>query len=444
MTAHERLREDLERIEKRAHALNPLRKHWRGEPDTAFLSESSRKALEGRLSTLSVNFPRLLVNSYVDRMNLTGWTDEDGQPDAGAWNRHRAAGLVHRAELVHTDRLMYGAAYVTVWPERCGPAVVLDNPFTMTVDMDPLTGDVSRAVRTWRHAGAQHALVIDAETVTRWRCDAPDLGAAGEWCVVGKPSPSAFTADGLVPVVPFVRRMSTDDHTGTSVAADILDLTDAENKLMADAMVTSESYARPRRWATGLEIQEDDDGNPVDPFGRDRSLQSEDPDTRFGQFDPARLDSYADMSATITQMIGAITGLPAHYLGLHGDQPAAAEGVRAAEAQLTSRVFSELRAMDLPWSRVAGLVALAADRDMAAPPRLEPVWASPEIRTPGQAADAAAKLHGIGVPLRSLLSETMGWTPEQVDAAMADRRDELVDRAAAGLSVTTRGTSGRQ
>src|SRR5690625_6881461 len=97
---------------------------------------------------------------------------------------------------------------------------------------------------------------------------------------------------------------------------------------MQDAMVTSESYARPRRWATGLEIQEDDDGNPVDPFGRDRSLQSEDPETRFGQFDPARLDSYGDMSATITQMIGAITGLPAHYLGLHGDQPAAAEGVR--------------------------------------------------------------------------------------------------------------------
>src|SRR5699024_3308982 len=112
------------------------------------------------------------------------------------------------------------------------------------------------------------------------------------------------------PVVPFIRHMSSDDHHGTSVAADILDLTDAQNKLMADAMVTSESYARPRRWATGLEIEEDEDGNPVDPFGRDRSLRSEDPDTKFGQFDPARLDSYADMSATITQMVGAMTGLP--------------------------------------------------------------------------------------------------------------------------------------
>lgn len=434
MTAQQDLRDDLERIEQRAHALDAYRKHWRGRPDTAFMTRASRDALDDRLATLSINFPRLLVTSYVDRMNLTGWTGPDGSPDAAAWGRHRAAGLVARAELIHTDRLMYGSAYVTVWPERTGPAVVLDNPFTMTVDMDPLTGSVRRAVRTWKHRGAQHALVIDAEKVTRWRCDAPELGSAGEWRVVGTPSPSAFTADGIVPVVPFVRRMSTDDHAGTSVAADILDLTDAENKLMADAMVTSESYARPRRWATGLEIQEDDDGNIIDPFGRDRSLQSEDPDTRFGQFDPARLDSYADMSATITQMVGAMTGLPAHYLGLHGDQPAAAEGVRAAEAQLTSRVFSELRAMDEPWSRVAGLVALAADRDLVDAPRLEPVWASPEIRTPGQAADAAAKLHGIGVPLRSLLSTTMGWSPDQVQTAMDDRRSDLVDRAAANVT----------
>ena len=434
MTAQQDLRDDLERIEQRTHALGGLRKHWQGRPDTAFMSEASRDALDDRLGRLSINFPRLLVTSYVDRMNLTGWKGEDGNPDSAAWARHRAAGLVARSELLHTDRLMYGAAYVTVWPEPSGPAVVLDNPFSMTVDEDPLTGTVRRAVRTWKHRGRQHALVIEADTITRWETSAPDLGSAGEWRVVGRPMDSAFSADGLVPVVPFIRRMSTDDHDGTSVAADILDLTDAENKLMADAMVTSESYARPRRWATGLEIQEDDEGREIDPFAKGRSLQSEDPETKFGQFDPARLDSYADMSATITQMVGAMTGLPAHYLGLHGDQPAAAEGVRAAEAQLTSRVFSELRAMDAPWSRVAGLLALAGDRDLIRPPLLEPVWSSPEIRTPGQASDAAAKLHGIGVPLRSLLTNTMGWTPDQVDAALDARRGDLVDRAAANIT----------
>src|SRR5699024_4024126 len=183
---------------------------------------------------------------------------------------------------------------------------------------------------------------------------------------------------------------------------------------------------------------EDEDGNPVDPFGRDRSLQSEDPDTRFGQFDPARLDSYADMSATITQMVGAMTGLPPHYLGLHGDQPAAAEGVRAAEAQLTSRVYSELLHLDQPWARTAALLELAADRDKITPTTYRPEWAHPEPRTPGLAADAVQQLHAMGVALASMLPETMGWTPEQVTTALARRRDDLVDRAAAGLSVMGR------
>ena len=434
MTELDQLRADLDRIDQRRQKLAPLRKHWQGEPDTAFMSKASRDALDNRLARMSINFPRLLVTSYVDRMNLTGWTGPDGTPDAEAWQRWRAAGMVEGAELVHTDRLMYGAAYVTVWPEAAGPVPVLDSALTMTTDMDPLTGAVSRAVRTWTHRGRAHALVIEADSITRWRCDTEDGGAAGDWRPVTPPTLSPWGADGIVPVVPFIRRQSIGDYDGTSVAADILDLTDAENKIMADALVTSEAYARPRRWATGLEIEEDDDGNPVDPFARGRSLQSEDPDTRFGQFDPARLDSYADMSATITQLVGAMTGLPAHYLGLHGDQPAAAEGVRAAEAQLTSRVFSELRAMDRPWARVAGLLQLAADRDRAEATTYTPEWASPEIRTPGQAADAAAKLHGIGVPLAALLSNTLGWEPTDVEAAMAARRGELVERAAGAVA----------
>src|SRR5699024_4541501 len=124
-----------------------------------------------------------------------------------------------------------------------------------------------------------------------------------------------------------IREQSSDDTDGTSAVADVLDLSDALAKLLADAMVTSEHYARPRRWATGLEIEENEDGTPVDPFRKESHLQSEDPDTKFGQFPGSTLDGYTDMIATLTQQIGSLTGLPPHYLGLHGDQPANADGV---------------------------------------------------------------------------------------------------------------------
>ena len=421
MTELQDLRDDLERIETREHALRDLRAHWNGDPGTAFLSEKSKQALASQLTRLSINFPRLLVSSFVDRMNLTGFTMNGNEPAPRAWERHRRTGLQSRADLVHTDRLMYGAAYVTVWPERTGPAVVLDNPFSMTVDEDPLTGVVSRATRTWTHRGVSHALVIEADRVSRWRSENSEGGAAGHWQRVPGPELSPWGADGIVPVVPFIRRVSSDDQDGTSVAVDILDLTNAENKLIQDAMVTSESFARPRRWATGLEIQEDENGNEIDPFANERTMQSEDPETEFGQFAQARLDNYSDLSATITQLIGAMTGLPAHYLGLHGDQPAAAEGVRAAEAQLTLRVRSELEQLTAPWGRVATLVDLADNRDIMQPTAYLPTFASPDIRTTAQDADAAAKLHGIGVPLASVLADPMGWTPEQINAATEQR-----------------------
>src|SRR5699024_5824568 len=88
ITAHHQLTDDLERIEQRTRVIDTRRKDWEGRPDTAFMAKSARDALDHRLGRLSINFPRLLVTSYVDRMTLTGWTAEDGSADEVAWARH--------------------------------------------------------------------------------------------------------------------------------------------------------------------------------------------------------------------------------------------------------------------------------------------------------------------------------------------------------------------
>src|SRR5690625_5886722 len=103
MTALQNLRDDLERIEQRARVIDPLRKHWEGRPDTAFMAKSARDALDHRLGRLSINFPRLLVTSYVDRMTLTGWTAEDGSADEVAWARRSEE---HTSELQSRGHLV--------------------------------------------------------------------------------------------------------------------------------------------------------------------------------------------------------------------------------------------------------------------------------------------------------------------------------------------------
>jgi hypothetical protein len=423
-TRADRLDSGLLQINSAAGRLSSLRQHWHGEQPAAYLSQIAADALDYRLRRLSVNFPRLAVLALAERMRLAGVIDQGDnaarplgvEPRAeGLWDALTDAGLLDASTAVIVDRLFYGTGYATVWAtERSRLTITADNSATMTHAADPATGEVEYAVRAWSTMAGARSVLYEPDQITHYRQPNTTEPTAGNgWVVAGV----VDNPLGVVPVVPFVRRVSASDPaTGDSVVRDVLDLTDAVGKLLADAMVTSEFYARPRRWATGLEIEYNEDGTPVDPFGNSRLLQSEAPDTKFGQFDAARLDGYTDMIATLTQQIGALTGLPATYLGLHGDQPASADGVKAAEVQLTMRARSESARMNRGWSDVAW-IADAILRTRPAEPaernRFRVTWESPEVRTQAQAADAAAKLAGIGIPLAALLADPLGYSPSE-------------------------------
>lgn len=438
-TAH--LERMLTALEDKRAPLQTLQTYRAGRQPAAYLSKKSREALDERLKVLGVNYPALLVQSRADRLTVTGFkrdTDGDGTPDGtdtALWRHWRSTGLPAKAELIHADYLALGAAYVTVWADAAGrPTATVDNGLTVHVETDPITREPVRSVRKWWDGKTSHAVVIDAETVRTYRANGKDpAAAAGAWTLEDtQPNPL-----GLVPVVPFVRRESTSDgDDGRSVITPILPLTDALAKVLSDALVGSEYFARPRRWATGLEIEEDDDGNPIDPFGEGRLLQSESPDTEFGQLEPSRSTGYTELVATLTQQIGALSGLPGHYLGLGGEQPPNADSVRAAEAPLVRLALGDQRHLSPEWARVASLLDYVThpDADPIHPGTLRTVWESPEARTPGQAADAAAKLHTIGLPLRHLLADPLGLEPEQIETIMRASRDDMVQRAGLDLS----------
>ena len=408
-----------------------IAKAWNGDSPAAYMSKKSRDALDDRLRRLGVNFPRLVVNSKVDRLSVSGIVSrETGEADTVSWDQWQAAGLVSKSELVHTDYYLYGAAYVTVWgTETSRPTAVTGTPLSTAVHTDPATGQVQAGIRRLRTKDGTKAIVFTPDEAIIYTSKSRDyVPNAKAWTVESRQE-NVF---GIVPIVPFIRQQSSEDVLGTSAVEDILDLTDAQAKILADAMVTSEHFARPKRWATGLEIDEDEDGNVIDPFRRESHLQSESPDTKFGQFNTADLSGYESLIATITQQVGSLTGLPPHYLGIHGDQPANADGVRAAEAQLASAAYSDHRQLDTPWPRASQLLAAVVDERIDVTELgSRPSWSSPEIRTPAQAADAALKLRDIGVPLETVLVETLGYSPDKA-ATIARQADRANISAAAG------------
>ena len=417
--------------------LDTLDSYYRGTQPTAFLAKKSSEALGDRLRSLSVNFPRLAVRSLAERLNLTGFRLDgpDARPDDDLWRIWRLNHMEEAAAQAHIDALVYGRSFVIVWAGRRGPQITVESPRQMSVAYDPATREVTAAFKRWVSGRRGHAVLYGADEITRFVSSAdvsdPSALPSTSWQVAETiPNPL-----GEVPVVPIVNHGRLLEVDGVSEMQDILGLSDALNKLMADAMVTSEYYARPRRWVTGLEAMEDDDGNLVDPFSSEeqRVWQAESPDVKFGQFDPVRLDGYADLTAVVTQQIGALTGLPAHYMGLHGDQPASADAIRSAEASLVARAYALHRTFGQGWSDVARLIVAVRDGVDPSTVDVEPVWASPETRTPAQAADAAAKLAGIGVPLSVVLGDVLGMTPTQIERVRAARRGDALDAAGADL-----------
>lgn len=427
----ELLKRLVQDIERRRPALQRIREYWDNASPLAFISKESREALRGTMSRLGVNLTRVVVNSHTERETVRGFVSGvDTKPDDDLLKLWRKMGLASKSELVHTDRALYGNSYVTVWGSIANPlrpVALLDSPNTATVLTDPGTGERLAGLRIWKDGKLRRAAVWTVDTLRTYQAPWQDDLSATTWTLTSED----LNALEVVPVVEFSRRESIED-TGTSVAADIFDLSDALAKLLTDAMVTSEDYAKPRRFATGLEIEEDEDGNVVNPFGRGRNLQSEAPETKFGQLSGASVDSYTGLIATLTQLAGMLTGLPPHYLGLHGDQPSSADSVRAAEAQLISRVQDEIRKMSVPWAEVMALAAAVQSGGTVSfwDSDISTVFESPELRTPNQASDAAVKLQSLGIPLRNLLKNPLEFSEDEISDIMENVENERVQSAA--------------
>ena len=242
---------------------------------------------------------------------------------------------------------------------------------------------------------------------------------------------------GVVPIVP-IRNSDRLLGPAASEIDDLVPLVDALNKLLVDLMVGSEYAGRPRRWATGLELAEEDvldaAGNPtgqttpVSPVQEgDRMMVSESADTKFGQLAAADLAGYEAAVRVLSAQISAVSGLPPHYLGVHGDQPASADALRASEASLTARAEARQAVFGRAWEQVARL--MVAVRDGVDPATINPrvQWADPATRSVAQEADAVTKLFGAGLLPASYALRRLGYNDTEIEQIRLARRVDALD-----------------
>jgi hypothetical protein len=190
----------------------------------------------------------------------------------------------------------------------------------------------------------------------------------------------------------------------------------------------------------------DENGEPtgefINPFASSeatRVWQSESPETKFGQFAQADLSSYRDAVAIIIRLIASMAALPPHFIGILSEaNPTSADALRASEAGLVQRAEARQRSFGVCWADVARLIIAVRDGVSTDDLEVEPIWASPDTKSPAQEADAVVKLVAAKILPVSAALERLGYTGTEIDRIATQRIADSLD--AQGIDLSGIGT----
>ena len=440
--------------------------YYRGEHRLAFASEKFRSAF-GRLFAhgWADNWSQLVVDAVEERLNIEGFRLAEGeQADKDAWRIWQANDLDAESQMLHTDTLIGGRGFVSVWasddPET--PDVCVEHATQMVVSYRAGTRQRTAALKrilgedghvwatlflpdeVWRFRQRERVstlgLTVDApgSLAHMWRPSQlpAEVGSvqAQAWELLddGMPNPVPNPL-GEVPVVELRNRPRIVADPESEIAT-IVPIQDAVNKLVADMLVAAEFAAFRQRWVTGMEIPTDPvSGQPVEPFKAavDRLWVHEDPQTRFGEFSATDLTNFVGAVEMLIQHIASQTRTPPHYFYLRGSFPSG-ESLRAAETGLVAKCRRRMTPWSEAWEQVMRLAGRAAgNAGLANAVDMETIWADPESRTESEHTDAVLKMSSMGVPKRGLW-ELLGFSPQQIEryeqwARAADTTGALLD-----------------
>lgn len=392
---------DIDRRDRRYSGLQPL--------------QYAADEVKGDLKNFNVNLCRLAINSVAERMRIkrieaTVYGLDISEQARATWQR---CNFDQWLQPTLVDALALGAAYLIVWPNEYGlPVITAESAKQIAVERHPVTNEVTAAMKKWSATDgngvtqSEHYVLYTANVVKSW--SRHNNGAWHEDSYI----PHAL---GVVPVVPLINIERLGDLAGGSVIDDLGHLVDGLSKVLADVLVASEDTARPRRWATGVDLEEatadDNEGftadgaapaeestpkaEAVSPFeSGNRMFTVESPDAKFGQLEGANLQGYKTAVDLLIQQIMAVSALPAHMIGVTTSNPTSADATRAAEASLSARADSRINVLGMGLERALALaVSIATGYDVSLV-NVKLTWASTATRSIAQEADATVKLAG--------------------------------------------------
>jgi hypothetical protein len=336
--------------------------------------------------------------------------------------------MATRAGEIHKEALKNGDAYVIVWPNAKGEAVLYPNrasSIAVTYDEDS-PGRIVHAAKCWRDADKRVRLnLFYPDRIERYISRTPSDGSMpdpSDLLALGSPasnsrgpeSSHSRTRDvgpavvpnpfGVVPVFHFANNSDV-GRLGRSELDAAIPVQDGLNKSVLDMLVAMEFAAYRQRWAAGIEIDYDANGKAIAPFkaGIDHLWVADSPDAKFGDFEAAQLDQFLKVKDGFRVDIASVTGTPLHYLlQSRGDFPSG-ESLKKAETRFLAKVRDRQGSFGQVWADVMEFALTIEGRPTGT--RLITEWEDPAPMSEREVLENILLKKQIGLPVEQALVE---------------------------------------
>ena len=378
-----------------------------------------------RVLELMAPFPKLVVDTYVDMLNPTGFLLA-GDPSIPEqlrkwWQANRMA---RTAKLAMTEALVQGSAFFVVGVGTGDtPRITAHGPRGFAVRRDHM-GEIMEAVQTFGPVEDQRVAHYLPDATLVYRMDGATYRLiAADKHGLGRPA-----------VVQMTNRIRLSDRDGRSEIEPIRDVTDAASRTMTNLQVAQELLSMPVRYlfGDGLESMRDQAGNPVDKmsayFGRYLTGPQ---GATAGQIPGASLLEFSNTYKTYAQIVSSVTGIPPNMLGVSTDNPTSAEAMNEAMKLLIGRVEEKQTMFGDALEDVARLALASQGVEAEGLELLEQQWRNPAQPSASARNAALLQAHAQGVVSAETAREGLQLTPEQM--AREDARRGAALRSARQL-----------
>lgn len=432
------------------------RAYYVGDHRMGFARERFSSVFGALFQTVADNLCPAVVDSIVDRLNVTGFqsaqTAVTSPVAKRAWELWEQNLMGQRANEVHREALTTGDGFAIVWPDprTRSPVIWPQLAHEMAIAYDPdRPGVVIRASKLWL-SDEDRKLRLNLyyqdriekfQSRTKVSSIYP-LGSMKERDFEpipvlmqagvnegGLPQSEAIPNPyGVVPVFHFPNKRYS--ALGLGELLDVMPLQDALNKSVADMLVAMEFSSFKQRWVTGLDVGELDEatGKPKQPpfdYGADKIFASSDPNTRFGEFGTTDLNQFLQVQENLRSEIARVSGTPLHYLFITSGAPfPSGEAMKSAEARFTKKILDRQGNYGTVWAELMRLcLQIDGEVDVPADTKLATVWEQATPYSEREVAESLLMKKALGVPMKQLFKE-MGYD-EQLIAWMLQNQDPL-------------------